>query len=122
DTGQFLVLPVPCALPAPFGHTAIVTRSGPRPAGPVHRPPPRPAARAGRAPSVQLRAIVSVRVQDGRMVGTPHRALDGFSPATRGWFSGAFSAPTAAQAGAWQAIHEGSDVLVVAPTGSGKTL
>ncbi|MGM1075598.1 ATP-dependent helicase [Streptomyces sp. H28] len=56
------------------------------------------------------------------MVGTPHRALDGFSPATRGWFSGAFSAPTAAQAGAWQAIHEGSDVLVVAPTGSGKTL
>ncbi|MFJ4682504.1 ATP-dependent helicase [Streptomyces sp. NPDC088789] len=51
-----------------------------------------------------------------------HRALDGFSPATRGWFTGAFSAPTAAQAGAWQAIGEGSDVLVVAPTGSGKTL
>ncbi|NEA05279.1 DEAD/DEAH box helicase, partial [Streptomyces sp. SID10116] len=49
-------------------------------------------------------------------------ALDGFSPATRGWFTGAFSAPTSAQAGAWQAIREGSDVLVVAPTGSGKTL
>ncbi|MEU6995029.1 ATP-dependent helicase [Streptomyces sp. NPDC046465] len=49
-------------------------------------------------------------------------ALDGFSPATRSWFSGAFSAPTSAQAGAWQAISEGSDVLVVAPTGSGKTL
>ncbi|MEB3961714.1 ATP-dependent helicase [Streptomyces kunmingensis] len=49
-------------------------------------------------------------------------ALDGFSPATRGWFTGAFSAPTPAQAGAWQAIGEGSDVLVVAPTGSGKTL
>ncbi|MGW6531613.1 ATP-dependent helicase [Streptomyces venezuelae] len=48
--------------------------------------------------------------------------LDGFSPATRGWFTGAFSAPTSAQAGAWQAISEGSDVLVVAPTGSGKTL
>ncbi|MFD9904935.1 DEAD/DEAH box helicase [Streptomyces sp. NPDC059063] len=52
-----------------------------------------------------------------------HRAaLDGFSPATRGWFTGAFSAPTSAQAGAWRAIAEGSDVLVVAPTGSGKTL
>ncbi|MFF3644675.1 ATP-dependent helicase [Streptomyces sp. NPDC002564] len=50
------------------------------------------------------------------------RALEGFSPATRGWFTGAFSAPTSAQAGAWQAISEGSDVLVVAPTGSGKTL
>ncbi|MFJ4849809.1 ATP-dependent helicase [Streptomyces sp. NPDC088733] len=49
-------------------------------------------------------------------------ALDGFSPATRAWFTGAFHAPTAAQAGAWQAIAGGSDVLVVAPTGSGKTL
>ncbi|WP_073449262.1 ATP-dependent helicase [Streptomyces yunnanensis] len=49
-------------------------------------------------------------------------ALDSFSPATRGWFAGAFSAPTAAQEGAWRAIAEGSDVLVVAPTGSGKTL
>ncbi|MFF8827699.1 ATP-dependent helicase [Streptomyces sp. NPDC015131] len=49
-------------------------------------------------------------------------ALDSFSPATRGWFTGAFHAPTAAQEGAWRAIGEGSDVLVVAPTGSGKTL
>ncbi|WP_335933341.1 Lhr family helicase [Streptomyces sp. PTD5-9] len=48
--------------------------------------------------------------------------LDSFSPATRGWFAGAFSAPTAAQEGAWRAIGAGSDVLVVAPTGSGKTL
>ncbi|MFG2924087.1 DEAD/DEAH box helicase [Streptomyces sp. NPDC048305] len=49
-------------------------------------------------------------------------ALDSFSPATRGWFTSAFDAPTAAQEGAWRAIGEGSDVLVVAPTGSGKTL
>ncbi|WP_369359094.1 ATP-dependent helicase [Streptomyces sp. cg2] len=49
-------------------------------------------------------------------------ALDSFSPATRGWFAGAFRAPTAAQEGAWRAIAAGSDVLVVAPTGSGKTL
>ncbi|MCF3964002.1 ATP-dependent helicase [Streptomyces fuscigenes] len=49
-------------------------------------------------------------------------SLASFSPATRGWFSGAFSAPTPAQEGAWRAIGEGSDVLVVAPTGSGKTL
>ncbi|WP_406515098.1 DEAD/DEAH box helicase [Streptomyces sp. NBC_00873] len=49
-------------------------------------------------------------------------ALDAFSPATRSWFAGAFSAPTSAQEGAWRAIGEGSDVLVVAPTGSGKTL
>src|SRR5262245_31206468 len=28
-------------------------------------------------------------------------ALDGFSPATRAWFDGAFAEPTQAQAGAW---------------------
>jgi len=49
-------------------------------------------------------------------------ALDGFSPATRAWFGGAFAEPTQAQAGAWLAIGKGEDTLVVAPTGSGKTL
>ena len=49
-------------------------------------------------------------------------ALDRFSPATRAWFAGAFAAPTAAQEGAWDAISQGTDTLVVAPTGSGKTL
>ncbi|WP_189094432.1 ATP-dependent helicase [Nocardia jinanensis] len=45
-----------------------------------------------------------------------------FSAATRQWFDGAFPAPTAAQLGAWQAIAAGAHTLVVAPTGSGKTL
>ena len=48
--------------------------------------------------------------------------LDGFSPATRAWFDGAFAEPTQAQVGAWRAIGKGEDTLVVAPTGSGKTL
>ncbi|MFT4217946.1 MAG: ATP-dependent helicase [Micropruina sp.] len=48
--------------------------------------------------------------------------LDRFSPATASWFRGSFSAPTAAQAGAWDAISSGQHTLVVAPTGSGKTL
>src|SRR6476659_7955616 len=48
--------------------------------------------------------------------------LDGFSPATRAWFDGAFAEPTPAQAGAWRAIGKCEDTLVVAPTGSGKTL
>ena len=48
--------------------------------------------------------------------------LDRFSPATQQWFRGAFSAPTPAQLGAWEAVSSGSNALVVAPTGSGKTL
>ncbi|CAN5155437.1 ATP-dependent helicase [soil metagenome] len=49
-------------------------------------------------------------------------ALDVFSAPTRTWFEAAFAAPTPAQLGAWQAISAGRNVLVVAPTGSGKTL
>ncbi|WP_432495539.1 ATP-dependent helicase [Kineococcus gypseus] len=45
-----------------------------------------------------------------------------FSPATRAWFTGAFEAPTPAQLGAWDAVSRGQHALVVAPTGSGKTL
>ena len=52
-------------------------------------------------------------------MGSP---LDLFSRATREWFTGAFPAPTDAQAGAWRAIAKGAHALVVAPTGSGKTL
>ncbi|HET7475336.1 MAG TPA: ATP-dependent helicase [Dermatophilaceae bacterium] len=48
--------------------------------------------------------------------------LDRFSPATREWFRSTFAHPTAAQQGAWEAISTGRHTLVVAPTGSGKTL
>ncbi|GAA3678544.1 ATP-dependent helicase [Arthrobacter ginkgonis] len=48
--------------------------------------------------------------------------LERFTPATREWFTGAFDAPTAAQVGAWDAVSSGANALVIAPTGSGKTL
>jgi ATP-dependent Lhr-like helicase len=54
--------------------------------------------------------------------GSAHRVLERFGPATQDWFRGAFAAPTAAQLGAWDAISHGKHALVVAPTGSGKTL
>jgi ATP-dependent helicase Lhr and Lhr-like helicase len=49
-------------------------------------------------------------------------ALDHFSAPTRAWFEAAFARPTPAQEGAWDAIAAGKHALVVAPTGSGKTL
>jgi len=48
--------------------------------------------------------------------------LGRFSEPTRAWFNASFAAPTPAQRGAWDAISAGRHALVVAPTGSGKTL
>ena len=50
-------------------------------------------------------------------------SLERFGPATRTWFEYAFpSGPTPAQEQAWEAISRDENTLVVAPTGSGKTL
>lgn len=49
--------------------------------------------------------------------------LELFHPAVRTWFERRFpEGPTPPQVGAWPAIAAGSDTLVAAPTGSGKTL
>ncbi len=47
--------------------------------------------------------------------------LDSFHPAVVSWFTRTFDAPTPAQAQAWPAIQSRRNVLVAAPTGSGKT-
>jgi ATP-dependent helicase Lhr and Lhr-like helicase len=65
--------------------------------------------------------------QDGGVTGGEGSSGDpgvptGFSAPTRTWFEAAFAAPTPAQVGAWEAISAGRSALVVAPTGSGKTL
>ncbi|MBY0443261.1 MAG: ATP-dependent helicase [Mycobacteriaceae bacterium] len=45
-----------------------------------------------------------------------------FQAVTRDWFSTTFDAPTPAQTQAWSAIARGTNTLVIAPTGAGKTL
>ena len=49
-------------------------------------------------------------------------ALSRFSEPVRTWFQTAFPAPTAAQEQGWPAIADGEHTLILAPTGSGKTL
>jgi ATP-dependent Lhr-like helicase len=45
-----------------------------------------------------------------------------FHPAVREWFSSSFAAPTRPQQLGWPAIAKGDSTLILAPTGSGKTL
>src|SRR6266849_4499714 len=49
-------------------------------------------------------------------------ALTLFHPAVRDWFRNAFREPTRAQVLGWPAIANGDWTLILAPTGSGKTL
>lgn len=54
---------------------------------------------------------------------TTETVLDDFHPAVAGWFASRFpQGPTEPQLLAWPAIRSGADVLVAAPTGTGKTL
>src|SRR3954467_7321020 len=48
--------------------------------------------------------------------------LAAFSEPTRAWVATPFPAPTAAQVKGWPAIATGGHTLILAPTGSGKTL
>src|SRR5580692_2137200 len=52
----------------------------------------------------------------------PANALDLFHPAVRDWFSAVFTSPTRPQILGWPAISRGDSTLILAPTGTGKTL
>src|ERR1700723_309480 len=49
-------------------------------------------------------------------------ALSLFHPITEKWFRAVFEAPTAPQVEGWPAIARGESTLILAPTGTGKTL
>src|SRR6202043_4228044 len=62
------------------------------------------------------------RADQGNKLMPMPSVLDLFSPAARGWFSGAFPVPTEVQEGGWRSVAAGHHTLMSAPTGSGKTL
>src|ERR1700677_826370 len=49
-------------------------------------------------------------------------ALALFHPITEKWFRAVFDGPTAPQVEGWPAISRGESTLILAPTGTGKTL
>src|SRR6202035_328348 len=53
---------------------------------------------------------------------TTEAALALFHPITAKWFRAVFDAPTAPQLEGWPAIARGESTLILAPTGTGKTL
>ena len=52
----------------------------------------------------------------------PDDAFDEFHPLIRDWFTETLGVPSAPQRAGWPAIASGSDTLILAPTGTGKTL
>jgi ATP-dependent Lhr-like helicase len=55
-------------------------------------------------------------------VAAADAALGLFHPITAAWFRAAFDGPTAPQIEGWPAIARGESTLILAPTGTGKTL
>ena len=52
----------------------------------------------------------------------PLDALAPFHPVVQEWFAETLGAPSAPQRAGWPAIASGKDALILAPTGTGKTL
>src|ERR1700719_2289859 len=52
----------------------------------------------------------------------PAQVLDLFHPAVRDWFETVFASPTRPQLQGWPAVARGESTLILAPTGTGKTL
>ncbi len=61
-------------------------------------------------------------VSQNDVLASENDALAPFSEPTRSWFSSTFRSATPPQSQGWPAIAEGDHTLILAPTGTGKTL
>src|ERR1700686_3583635 len=68
------------------------------------------------------KTIAEVERLDGFVEDSAEAALGLFHTITANWFRAVFEAPTAPQVEGWPAIARGESTLILAPTGTGKTL
>jgi ATP-dependent helicase Lhr and Lhr-like helicase len=81
---------------------------------------PRDSSSSKKKKPVAAKPEVATTLQDSAAAGEAALAL--FHPITAKWFRAVFDAPTAPQAEGWPAIARGESTLILAPTGTGKTL
>jgi ATP-dependent Lhr-like helicase len=84
--------------------------------------PARPGARKKKAASVKAVKQTPVAVPSDLASSNDDAALGLFHPITSAWFRAVFDSPTAPQREGWPAIVRGESTLILAPTGTGKTL
>src|ERR1044071_429684 len=58
----------------------------------------------------------------GKSAPEPLDPLDAFHPPVKDWFNAVFPGPTPPQVLGWPTISRGDSTLILAPTGTGKTL
>lgn len=75
-----------------------------------------------RIPSSSKKIAVKVDATEAQQRAAVEAALSLFHPITAKWFRAVFDAPTAPQIEGWPAIARGESTLILAPTGTGKTL
>src|SRR5687768_11016875 len=61
-------------------------------------------------------------MRESRVMTEPVDSLASFHPIVRQWFTETLGEPSPPQRAGWPAIARGSDALILAPTGTGKTL
>ncbi len=79
-----------------------------------------------RAPSISKKNVVAAKCDAATAPHTAAAKADAalalFHPITAKWFRAVFETPTAPQVEGWPAIARGESTLILAPTGTGKTL
>src|ERR1700732_927180 len=76
-----------------------------------------------RVPSSSAKKVAAkVGAATTQQLSAADAALALFHPITAKWFRAVFDGPTAPQVEGWPAIARGESTLILAPTGTGKTL